>query len=180
MAVRPSAARAPLPWVRPQPPDLVAAAACLLLGLLAVRYELVPFLSGVDLGVHEFGHLVTGWLPEVLTAVAGSVFQVVAPVGLAAYFGLVRRERRTAGVLLAWAGTSMWAVARYVADAPHEELPLFGGDIHDWAFLLGPEHCDCLSRAAPLAGVLRTAAVLLVATGLAVALNRRATGLDAR
>ena len=143
--------------------------ACVLLGWLA-RDGWVPFVSGVDLGVHEFGHLITFWAPSVITAAAGSVLQVATPLGLAAYFDRVRGERPVAAVLVSWAGTSAIAAAVYIADAPYEELPLFGGGVHDWAYLLGPEQCGCLDRAAGLAAFVRIMGWLLVLAGPVLAL----------
>ena len=39
---------------------------------------------------------------------------------------------------MAWAGTSARNVAVYIADAPYQQLELWGGDgvLHDWAQLL--------------------------------------------
>ncbi len=153
----------------PQVARWLAAGACVLLGVLA-RDGWVPFLSGVDLGVHEFGHMVTFWAPDVVTAAAGSIAQIAAPLGLAAYFEWGRGERSVAAVLVAWAGTAAIAAAVYIADAPLEELPLFGGDTHDWAFLLGPEHCGCLDRAKGLAGLVQFTGWCLVLAGVLVAL----------
>lgn len=147
----------------------LAAAACVLLGLLA-RDGWVPFLSGVDLGVHEFGHLVTFWAPDVITALAGSVAQVAGPLALAAYFYWGRHEQATAAVMLAWAGTAAIAAAVYIADAPFEELALFGGGEHDWAYLLGPDQCGCLDRAKGLAGFVRFTGWCLVLSGVVAAL----------
>jgi hypothetical protein len=59
-----------------------AAGACLVLGWFAfVRGTNVPLLSGVDLGFHELGHLLTRWLPFVIMLMAGSITQVLVPVG---------------------------------------------------------------------------------------------------
>jgi hypothetical protein len=133
--------------------DLAALAACLALGWLGLRGQRVPILAGADLGFHELGHLVCYVLdrvmpwPEVLTAAAGSIFQVGVPLLLAVYFLVARRDHRGAGVCLAWAATSVADVARYAADAPYERLPLLGGK-HDWATILGPEHLNRLQDAA--------------------------------
>ena len=132
--------------------DLAALAACLALGWLGLRGQRVPLLAGADLGFHELGHLLCyafdaamPW-PELLTAAAGSIFQIGVPLALAVYFLAARRDHRGAGVCLAWAATSTADVARYVADAPYERLPLIGGK-HDWATILGPEHLDRLQDA---------------------------------
>lgn len=127
----------------------------------------MPFLAGVDLGIHELGHLVMAWAPWLVAAFAGSLFQVAVPLGLAAYFGLVRREAWAAGPLMAWAGASQRNVAVYIADAPYQRLELWGGDnvVHDWAQLLAGKP---LRYAEQIAGLTDAAGWLLLASGLAL------------
>ncbi len=99
----------------------------------------VPFLSGVDLGVHEFGHLLFFWGPALLTSLSGSLVQVAAPAGLAGYFWW-RRDRLAFVLMVAWLGMSLNSVAVYVHDATRMVLPLFGDDGtgagHDWRNIL--------------------------------------------
>lgn len=148
-------------------------ASCLVMAWLGMRGARVPVLGLVDLGFHELGHLVCyvidaflPW-PKVATAAAGSVVQVAVPACLATYF--VRRSDRVGGAFcLAWAATSAHDVARYVADAPYERLPLVGGH-HDWAAVLGPEHLDALHLAAPLADAIRLGGWMLLLGALFVA-----------
>ena len=130
---------------------VAGAAWCLALALCVGLGHLVPLLSLVDLGFHELGHLVTYVLPwELVTAAMGSITQVAVPIGLAAYFYVMRSERVSAAVCLAWAGTSAWGVHLYIADAPYERLELIGGD-HDWAFIL--HDLDQMDAAAGLARI---------------------------
>lgn len=90
------------------------------------------------------------------------------PAGLAAYFGLWRRDPIGAAVCLAWAGTAARDASVYIADAPFERLELIGGD-HDWAFLLhGADHLDW---AAPLATVVWTGGLVLLIGGAALAVH---------
>jgi hypothetical protein len=141
---------------------------CLVLGWIAfVRSSSVPLLALVDLGFHELGHLLTYPLPwDGVTAAMGTVFQIGVPLGLAAYFGLVRRDHVGPAVCLAWAGTAARDASVYIADAPFERLQLIGGD-HDWAFLLhGSDHLDW---AAPLATAVRFGGLLLLLAGLGLA-----------
>jgi len=146
------------------------AAGCLLLAWLSVaRGVRVPLLGLVDLGFHELGHLLTYPLPDVVTASMGSIAQVAVPLGLAAYFALVRRDLVAGGLCLAWAGTSARDVAVYVADAPYQRLELIGGE-HDWAFVLGPGHLDALDAAGTVATVIRVAAALFLLAGVALCL----------
>lgn len=143
-------------------------AGCIVLGWFAfVRAEPVPVLHLVDLGVHELGHLLTYAFPDLVTAVAGSAFQILVPVGLAVVFWLGVRDRMAAGLCLAWAGASAQQVAVYVADAPYQRLPLIGGE-HDWAFILG--RLGLLDRAEGVATAVRGLGVVLVLAGMTACL----------
>jgi len=143
----------------------------------------IPLLWGVDLGIHEFGHLVTYWAPWQVCAAAGSAFQVFVPLGAAGYALFARKSWPGAGFLAAWAGCSARNVAVYIADAPYQRLPLFGGDgvTHDWAQLLQ-------GRPMLYAGAIANGVVvlgwLLIATGLVLALaplaRRAIAGAGAR
>ncbi|HVM10531.1 MAG TPA: hypothetical protein VM345_18880 [Acidimicrobiales bacterium] len=140
------------PTWRRDVPALIATLLLVWLGL--VRGGKVPLLGLVDLGFHELGHLLTYVFPDLVTAVAGSVTQVAVPVGLAVYFVVVRNERASAAVCLAWAATAAADAAVYIADAPYERLELIGGE-HDWAFALSAEGFDAMENAAGLAQAVR-------------------------
>jgi hypothetical protein len=146
-----------------------AAAAVVALGNASlVSGAAIPFLWGVDLGIHEFGHFVTFWAPWRVCAFAGSFFQVAVPLGLAAYF-FGRRSFGAAAILTAWAGCSARNVAVYIADAPYQRLPLWGGDgvLHDWAQLLAGRP---MQYAGTIAWAVDAMGWLLVALGFALAL----------
>lgn len=141
---------------------------CCALGWFAfVREVDVPVLALADLGVHELGHLLTFVLPDVVTAMAGSVLQVAVPWALAGYFLGMRREVLGGVFCLAWAGTSAQNASVYIGDAPYEALPLIGGS-HDWAFVLGPESFDALHRAAEIAAVVRLGGLVLLLNALLI------------
>jgi hypothetical protein len=143
-------------------------AACLVLGWFAfVRDGPVPVLNLVDLGVHEVGHLLTYVFPDLITAVAGSAFQILVPAGLAVGFWLGARDRMAAGICLAWAGSSAQQVAVYIADAPYQRLPLIGGE-HDWAFILG--RLGMLDRAGGMATAVRGLGLALLVAGMVACL----------
>jgi len=147
---------------------IVAAAVALLLAWLTYTREgWVPILSSFDLGVHEFGHLLTMWAPELVVWPAGSFLQVAAPLGLAAYF-LYRRDRFAVVLMVAWAAESLHNVSVYIGDAQAMVLPLFGDDGsgagHDWHNILGRldllESTDAIARLAQLGSVLLFVAAL--------------------
>jgi len=150
---------------------IVGAAVTVLLAWLT--YSLggwIPILSGFDLGVHEFGHLLTFWAPPLLCSLAGSLLQVAAPLGLAGYFWW-RRDELAVILMVAWAGESLHNVSVYIGDAEVMVLPLFGDDGsgagHDWHNILG--QMGWLDATDPIANVVMTLSVILfvVAFGLA-------------
>lgn len=130
-------------------------------------------LHGVLFGVHELGHLVlaiTGG--EVITAFAGSLFQVLLPIGCAA---LMAHRRDWFGVAICGCllATSLGEVGVYISDARAESLDLVSmsaeGQTHDWNFLLERWHLlkqdVAIARAVKKAGwlVLSGSMVLAVA-----------------
>jgi hypothetical protein len=154
-----------LQWV------LAGAITILLMWLTYSRGGWVPLLSGADLAIHEFGHMLTMWAPPLLCSLAGSFLQVAAPLGLTAYFWW-RRDRFAVIVMIAWAAESLNNVSVYVGDAQRMVLPLFGDDGsgagHDWhnilrgAGLLGST--DTIARSVHVASV----CLFVLALGLAV------------
>ncbi len=159
------------PWWSSRWKFAAGLSACFFFGFFAfVRGTRVPLLGLVDLGFHEFGHMVTYWLPEVVTASMGSITQVLVPVGLAVYFLWFRKDALGGGVCLAWAATSAQDASVYIADAPYQTLHLIGGT-HDWAFVLGPEHLNMLNSAHTIAAVVKGFGFLLLFAGIAVCIR---------
>ena len=122
-------------------------------------------LDGVDLAIHETGHLVFAPFGEIPGFLGGTLLQLLFPAVFVAYF-LRRGERFGAAVCLWWVAQNCWNVSLYIADARAESLPLVGGGVHDWAFLLGMagwlRHDLAISRAVHASGVL----IFLVALAL--------------
>ncbi len=93
-------------------------------------------LDHVDLAIHETGHLVFSPFGEFVTALGGTLLQLIFPAAFTWYFQR-RGDRFAAGVALWWLAQNCWNIAVYVKDAQAQELPLVGGGEHDWAYLLG-------------------------------------------
>jgi len=111
----------------------------LLLAVLAVRSDQgwIPLLDGVNLVFHEAGHPLFGLLGwEVLTILGGTLMQLLVPLLACGAFWL-RRDAVGATATGIWAFENLLNIARYVADARAQVLPLVGGGEHDWAELLG-------------------------------------------
>src|SRR4051812_26818685 len=98
--------------------------------------EAGSFLDGIDLAIHETGHLVFGPFGEVIQFAGGTLFQLIVPATFVWYFAR-QRDRHAASVALWWIAQNLWNISVYVRDARVQELPLVGGGEHDWAFLLG-------------------------------------------
>lgn len=107
--------------------------------LFAVREPLrrVFFLlDGADLLIHEAGHPIFGLLGNHwLMMAGGTLLQLIMP--LAFWWDFRRRDQpRSSLVCLAWVGQNFLHIGRYAADARAQELPLVGGGVHDWTYLL--------------------------------------------
>lgn len=110
----------------------VALAPYVLWLIFAYRYH---FLDGVNLAFHEAGHLFFGIFGTTLHFLGGTLGQFVFPVAATLHFA-ARRERFEAAVCVLWGCESAMYAAAYVADAHVQRLPLVGGHIHDWNWLL--------------------------------------------
>lgn len=136
---------------------------------VGVRHLRDPLYSsifgGINLGIHEAGHLVFGFLGEWLMVAGGTILQCAAPI-LATW--LLLRQGDWFGLPVGgfWEATNLYNVATYMADARAQELPLVtigGGEpavAHDWAYLL--ESVGLLEHDERLAGLVRIAAFLLL------------------
>jgi len=92
-------------------------------------------IDNVNLPIHETGHLVFAPFGEFVTALGGTLFQLIVPAVFLGYF-LTKRDRHAASVALWWIATNLWYIAVYIADARRQVLPLVGGGEHDWAYIL--------------------------------------------
>lgn len=135
-------------------------------------------LDGVDLAIHETGHLVFGPFGEFLGFAGGTLFQLIMPSLFVGYFWR-RGDRHAASVALWWVGQNCGHIAYYAADARAQELPLVGGGEHDWNYLLG--RMGLLTHDQGIAHGFVTIGVLLVlaATALGLATAGRTAEAEA-
>jgi hypothetical protein len=149
------------------------AAGVLLLAWFAFgRGHRVPLLGLVDLGVHELGHLLFAAAPGLLPVFAGNGLQTALPLLVAAGFYFGRRDLPATGLCVAWSGTTLQDASVYIADAPYQALPLLKeGSIHDWAYILGPDHLDALGSAATIASYVNHVGLLVLVAGFCVCLS---------
>lgn len=115
-------------------------------GFLLFRYWKDPnfcnIFDSVNFIIHEAGHLMFSPLGQDLQMWGGTILQLVAPFLLVWNFYL-QSEYFGIALCFGWLSTSLFHVARYVADARAMELELLGwGETveHDWNYLLFKLH----------------------------------------
>jgi hypothetical protein len=128
------------------------------------------FSHGLDLVIHEAGHVFALILPRFFYILGGPALQVILPAVCALAF-LHQRHLVSFAVALFWTGESITDVAIYMADAKTQALPLLGGDgaVHDWNYLLGQLHL--LGWAPSLARLTFGVGILLITAALAIVAN---------
>ncbi len=132
---------------------------------LVFDYE-YHFLDGVNLLFHEAGHVFFGLLGQTLQFLGGTLGQLFFPVSAALHF--VRQGRAfDAWICVLWLGESLMYAAEYIADARRQLLPLVGGHIHDWHWLLS--RCGLLDHAERLGATLHAFASVVVLGALGAA-----------
>ncbi len=96
-----------------------------------------PFITAVDLVIHEGGHVVFSPFGEFVYIAGGSIMQSIVPLMFAGYF-LLQRAYLSSALMMVWAGQNLAEVAYYARDAILIRMPLLGGDsvLHDWNYLL--------------------------------------------
>ena len=163
--------------------SLATAGVALVLGWFAfVNGVRVPILGMVDLGVHEFGHLLFSWAPQLIMVLMGNGTQSLLPLIVAVCFGYFRHDWPACGLCLAWCGTTLQDASVYIADAPYQHLTLLKeNSIHDWAYVLGAEQFYALDKAAAIATCVRDTGLAFLVVGICVcivpaALRQRARG----
>jgi len=98
------------------------------------------FLDNVNLLLHEAGHVLWGWGNEAQRALGGTLGQLMWPAIFAVYFRWWRTDRFAAWCCVWWFGQNFMSISRYMNDAAAMQLPLVGGDQHDWNFLFRRWH----------------------------------------
>lgn len=103
-------------------------------GWLTFAYE-YHFIDGANLLFHEAGHLFLGFMGATVHFLGGTIGQLFFPVACAIHF-LQSTKHFEAWLMGIWFAESLMNTARYLGDAQAMLLPLVGGHIHDWNWLL--------------------------------------------
>jgi hypothetical protein len=147
---------------------LIAASSWLLLLLRTDEDGFIQILDSFNLVVHEFGHPFFGVLGEEPMIWGGTLAQLLLPLSIAVVFWYQR-----SALSLAFAGVWFFEnflnVARYMADARAQELPLIGGGEHDWLNIFSRH--GLLESDTAIASVVRTAGWIGMVSCMAFALT---------
>jgi hypothetical protein len=127
-------------------------------------------IDGVNLLIHEAGHMVFMPFGEFLMIAGGSLFQVLMPAAFVLYF-FWNDKAYSAALVMFWVGESILNVSVYAGDSIKMQLPLIGGpdSLHDWNYLL--EKTGLLSATPKVAGLIRLAGTIVIACGLYLAIK---------
>jgi hypothetical protein len=96
----------------------------------------VPILDSLNLVFHESGHPLFGIFGDTIGFLGGTLMQLIVPL-LVAGAGWYKRQTIAIGLSGIWFFQNFLNIARYMADARAQILPLVGGGEHDWATLFG-------------------------------------------
>ena len=92
-------------------------------------------LDWVNLMVHEAGHLIFLPFGRTVSMMGGTIMQLLMPLLFVIHF-FRKKEPYQASIMVLWVGENFFHISPYVKDARAMELPLLGGGVHDWAYLL--------------------------------------------
>jgi hypothetical protein len=119
----------------------------------------VPFLDSANLALHEAGHPLVSIFSSRATVYGGTLFQLAFPLAMAWHFHRLANLTGVAASMV-WLGENLLNIARYMADARVQELPLVGNGDHDWTEIFG--RWGVLHLDGRIAGMVRGAGVIVV------------------
>lgn len=125
------------PWEKITLPKFAGAGAAiaLVVGIYLTSDDgWIPLLDSLNLVFHEAGHPLFSPFGETLHILGGTLMQLLVPTAVLATCWY---KRQALGAALAgvWFFQNGFNIARYMADAREQALPLVGGGEHDWATL---------------------------------------------
>ena len=149
-------------------------------GWLIPSYE-YHFLDGVNLAIHETSHFVFMPFGKTLYFLGGTLGQLIFPAIFVAYF-LMQGQRFEVCVMLVWFAESMMYAAVYIEDAQAQRLPLVGGHIHDWHWLLSQwgmlNRCELIGSCVHVLASMIAVSALLMAGGTLIRQRAKSTSTE--
>ncbi len=103
--------------------------------ILGRQAPYVTFFDNTNLLMHESGHVFFGGGGELISALGGTIMQLLVPCFVIIYFAL-KRQKFESGFGLFWLGQNLVNISIYVRDARTKLLPLVNDGTHDWNKIL--------------------------------------------
>lgn len=133
------------------------------------------FIDGANLLFHEAGHVILSIFGETIHYLGGSIGQLVFPILFCVSF--FRRghvfESAVCGI---WLGENVINIAWYIGDAQAQAIPLVGGGIHDWHWLLS--RAGLLSNCKMIATIVHSFGAIILLFAVIVLFKARSDGND--
>lgn len=123
-------------------------------------------------GLHELSHVATGFLPEAMTASAGSLSELLF-AGLLVMIAYKKRAYITTFFMGLWWLYAAFSVGRYMADARSQSMPLVSIDsaineqsvaTHDWHFVFS--ELDILNADTFIGNIVKATGIIVALTGI--------------
>ncbi|MDX1673568.1 MAG: hypothetical protein R3314_02105 [Longimicrobiales bacterium] len=116
------------------------------------RYSTI--FRGVDLAIHEIGHILWAPLGEFMGFAGGTLTQLLVPVAAAVGFAR-QRDWFAVSFAICWLGINCFEIVEYAGDALTRRIPLVSPmsaePEHDWTYMLAElgilDHTDAVAAA---------------------------------
>lgn len=157
---------------KPEPLSGVRVAALALAamyGFWLIFFYRFHFVDYFNLALHEAGHPIFGIFGQTIGMLGGTLSQLAFPI---AAIVVLKKQRGLFEAALAgvWLGGSLMYTAAYVSDADDLKLPLVGGGIHDFHWLLS--RYGSVDSADGLGGFLHFVGAMIIVISLSFAATR--------
>lgn len=93
------------------------------------------FIDGVNLLVHEAGHIIFLVGGQFSSFLGGTILQATVPSLIGCYF-LLKKKIFELFFCIFWLGDNFINISVYIKDARTQTLELVGGGVHDWNTIL--------------------------------------------
>lgn len=118
-----------------------------------------PILDSANLALHEAGHPLVSIFSERATVYGGTLFQLAFPIATAWHFYRLE-QLNGVGICLIWLAENTFNIARYMADAREQILPLVGNGEHDWTEIFS--RWGVLQSDTTIAGIVRSIGLIII------------------
>ena len=110
-----------------------------------------------------------------MSMAGGTLLQLLIPCGITIAF-FCQGQPYSGSVMLMWCGQNFFGISVYIRDARAKALPLVGGEIHDWGYMLGKtgllEYDQIIGRFVWSLGLISVIAAFFLSVRFAISSSR--------